>query len=329
MKIENCKLKIPLLVVFVVLVILPNKANASEFSVAVYPPLIRISATAPANPQTPIVIQNTSEQIETFDILIKPFSASKGKTFQEETLQGYEENGQVIYDNSLENIKDPLMFQRIKIFDGESATSTIELSPKQKKELTLSIDIPENEAESDYYFSILFVSKNPNLNTQIKTNNSRILPGIATNVLLSIGKENPKIQIDDFSTELLKGKGPVEFKIKVSNNGAHFAYVKGQVIIKNVFGQYIGRVDLNPGNVLAGDTRLITSENQIAKALWPERFILGPYKATLSLNYGSGEPVLTRTTHFIGAPIQILVTAIIIVSLMLTIRKRLKHKLNR
>ncbi|MEX2007703.1 MAG: hypothetical protein WD992_02930, partial [Candidatus Levyibacteriota bacterium] len=164
--------------------LLVSKADASAFSVELYPPIIQIKAVPPVTLQTPIIVKNQGDQSETLDISFKQFAQSD------------EQNGQVRYlkDEEL-NLKDPLMMQRISIYEEDTEISKIELGPKQQKELKLRVEVPENETASDYYFSVIFTSTSPPVSEN--KNKSEILMAAATNILLSVGQEEqPKIQLE-------------------------------------------------------------------------------------------------------------------------------------
>lgn len=290
--------------------IFPTEVSASSFSASVYPPTIKINAIPPVSLKSPIIISNLTDQTQTFNISFKLFTQSD------------QENGQVRYLKSDElNLKDPLILQRIKIFDQDQEVSSVEIAPRQKKELSLRIDIPDGETVSDYYFSLLFTSSAPSVQSQ--QNKSNILTAIATNVLLSIGpKIKPMGEISDFSTPLFKPRGPVKFYLKAANLGNQFILLRGYILITNVFGQTVGRIDLGQVNILAGSSRNIS-------AVWPETFLLGPYTATLNLTFSDHGPTLTQSTHFIGAPLQVAVVSLIVIGLILFIKRRLKPHLEK
>ncbi|MCL4354858.1 hypothetical protein M1349_05355, partial [Patescibacteria group bacterium] len=62
-------------------------------------------------------------------------------------------------------------------------------------------------------------------------------------------------------------------------------------------------------------------------ALWPEKFLLGPYTATLTISLSEQGPILKKTVHFIGFPIATIIGLIIIAILFLLIRNKVKRKL--
>ena len=304
-----------------------DKTNASSLSLGVFPPIIQIDATPPADVSSPIEIQNMNEDPVQLKIIFKAFKASPSENGTPEYLK----DGVSFGD-------DPFFFQKVKILDGEDMVGSIELAPKQIKKLTLNINIPADQPPSDYYFSVLFISK-----TQLEadTNNTQAAGGIGTNVLLTIGPKGTTTGVvKEFSAPFWLEKGPVPFTIRLANTSKHFINPKGQVLIKNMFGMTIGRVDLLPVNILSNTVRFIPGDYSKTKnwkleignwkmenALWPESFLLGPYTANLTISLSEQGPILKKTVSFIGFPIATILGLIIITILFLLIRNKVKRNL--
>ena len=219
------------------------KASATGLSLGVFPPIIQIQADPPSNFKTPITIQNLGEETANLDIILKPFTAKDS------------ENGEINYLST-----SPLIFQRMQIFEGDRAVKNITLAPSEQKKLNFHIGIPKDEPISDYYFSIVFIRSSllPGGSQDSRDGGtSQTTGGVATNVLLSIGKGQAKGIIEEFSSPLFLEKGPVPFTVRVKNTGEHVIAPIGQILIKNFFGQTVGKVDLLPVNILAGTVRAI------------------------------------------------------------------------
>lgn len=305
---------------------------AERIAIGVSPPIIHIVADPPANILTPITLQNLTDQSTTFRIIFKPFIPS-GK-----------ENGQGVYIANEKGIPGPdqEIFEKVQILDNDHSVETLTLGPKQQKTFTLHIGIPEDEPLSDYYFSIVFINKTDQKNES--KNFSSTSAGVATNVLLSIGKEDAKGGIKEFSAPNFLGKGPVPFTVRIANAGEHVIAPNGSIIIHNMFNQPIGEVTLLPVNILAHSTRAIpdTSQNPENKkrslaaqysiyapvALWQENFLLGFYTATLTVSLSNNGPVYIRSTNFTAFPISLFIALFIISFILLLIRKRLKSRLS-
>lgn len=326
--------------IFLIALLLPlifhnfaQKSFAQDVNVGVYPPVFQITATPPSDIRTNFFVQNLSDKDSVdLDIAVKPFTA------------GDRENGEVSYQQDLSTYEDPYIFEKMEILDGENSVSSITLAPKQKKNLVLHIQIPKEETSSDYYFSILFISK---AGDNVQLNGSQATGAIASNVLLSIGqKGKTEGVISDFSAPFFVEKGPVPFTVRVKNTSSHFITPKGDITIKNIFGQTIGKVDLLPVNILAGTTRRIPDSlqspdkekefgqikdvvlaNYYPVAVWPETFLLGPYTATLTLSLSDSGPVYVRNAYFFAFPLEALAAIFTVILVAIFIILRVKKKL--
>ncbi len=336
-----------LLLVTCYLLLVTDKAEASALSIGIYPPILQIEATPPASIKAPITIENLGDATLRLSIVFKPFTAAPS------------EDGQVKYLEESQGLSgpDPLIFQRMQILDNDRSVKIVTLAPKQQKQLTLHIGIPQDEPASDYYFSIIFATSNvasdlPDQPDQ--TNLTTAAGAIATNVLLSIGpKGAAKGSIEEFSAPLFLEKGPVPFTLRVRNSGGHVIAPRGSIVIKNMFGQTVGKVDLLPVNILSSTIRAIPDslespdstpsantkypstlssgpKGQILNTkypttFWHESFLLGPYTASLKLSLSDEGPVFTRSIRFFALPVQAIIGLIMAILVILIIRNRLKN----
>lgn len=316
---------IPLFIALTASLSFVSTAHADPLSLAISPPILQIQALPPAKVTTFITIMNTSNNAVNASVQLRPFT------------QADLENGQVKFIDKFPG-PDQKILQKVRIYLGNQEVTSLDLAPKQQKKLTLLIDIPENEPVSDYYFSVIFIS---NFSPTDKTNYSQAQGGIATNVLLSIGKGAAQGDISRFSTPFYVESGPVPFTLAIHNSGTHFIAPQGNILVKNMFGQTIGKIDILPVNVLAATTRLIpdASQNSSSASLktlreknpqpfifWPEKFLLGPYQATANITLSNTGPQLTQTTYFFAFPIQAIIITIIILSFITLILIRVKNK---
>ena len=307
-----------LLVVLGVLVVFPKKVSADGLSLGVYPPLVQIEANPGVLVKTPIIIQNLGDNTVNLQISLKPFTTSS------------KENGEIEYPTDSISKELEAIFKKIQILDKDEPIENITLSPKQRKTINLKIDLAKDDITSDYYFSIIFIS-NPELSSGIKNNLTTTSAGIASNIILSVGKKDkPKGIIEEFFASSFLEKGPVVFKVRVKNTGSSVITPKGIILIKNMFNQTVGKVDLLPVNILAQTTRKIPDSSTLnfSEAIWPESFLLGAYTATLNISLSEEGPVFSRTIRFFGFPTQLAVGVFIAIAIVLTIRNRIKSRLS-
>jgi hypothetical protein len=319
------KLKLKILFLFIFLptyFLIAQIVKAAPLSLSIDPPITTIQAIPPTTTNSYINIQNNENSQIALRIEIKPFKAN-------------EENGELEYLNEM-----PPFFRNIQILDKDDVpVENITLGPKQKKNLKLSIAIPKDENISDYYFSVIFISTgSPSDTSNLSAN--RI--GITTNVLLSIGSpELPKTTVEEFSSNIFFEKGPVPFTVRLKNTGSHFIKPKGQIIIKNMFGQSIKRLDLFSVNILSDSIRAIPNDTYMQELrlknnsklsfdfkhptiLWKGNFLIGLYSATLNIYLSDNVPSFTKTIYFFAFPLQILIIILIITLAIVATLNRIK-----
>ncbi|MCL4354850.1 four helix bundle suffix domain-containing protein [Patescibacteria group bacterium] len=311
-----------------------SPAYADDLSLGIYPPIIEINATPPAEVKARITIQNQAETDEKLKIILKPFTASS------------KYNGEVSYSSSQFSSSDPLLLQKVQILDAGQETKEITLAPLESKNLELRASIGKDDPLGDYYFSVIFLSERE---SDLKTNIVKLPSGIATNVLLSVGPKGPTTgEIEEFRTPFFFDSGPVPFTIFVKNTSEHFTTPTGTIVIKNMFGQTIGKIDLLPQTILANSYRYLVDREQaspsaalVAKldavkakqkgtpsnvALWQENYLLGYYTAELSLSLSENGPVLHSATHFIAIPFSILGGLVFAIMICLSVYLRVRRR---
>ncbi len=316
-KIKIIKFLAVLLGIIGIIPIFIHPAFAQEISLGVYPPILQINTEAPASVKAPFTIENNSDNPIDLDIVLKPFTTSP------------KEDGEVSFLPEGQQMPgaDPNIFSKMQIYNGSSVITKITLAPQQQKNLTLHIGIPSDEPPSDYYFTILFVSHGQNITTETTTATTA---GIGVNVLLSIGpKGNTTGLLNQFSTPWFTTHGPVTFTTSVQNTSNFFIAPKGDIIIKNMFGQAVGHIQLLPVNILANTSRFLpdTKSGSLDKAIWSETFVFGLYSATLTVALSNTGPLFTKTIYFVALPISFFIGLIILCLLAAAIFYHVRRKL--
>lgn len=292
---------------------------ASDFALGVYPPILQVQATAPSIISKDITVVNASKDPENVSVVLKLFTASSSN------------NGQVLYLPSSTNASpDKDILKKVQILDGTTPINSLTLAPQQKKIVTIRIGLPKDEPGADYYFSVLFVGNNV-VNTA--TNGSSITAGIAANVLLSIGPKDATHGIlNDFSTPWFATSGPIPFSVSVSNTSRHFITPTGQILVRNMFGQLIGKIELAQVNILGNSTRFIPSRENttVGKhpvALWNEKVLFGPYRANIVVSLSPEGPIFTRTIYFFVMPIEYIVGFFLGLAIVVIVVERVRKKM--
>lgn len=295
-------------VLIIILLFIPKNINASGYSLSIYPTIIKIKAKSSSLVKTGVKIKNLSDKPVELNYVLKPFVANEKNPNQVKYL---------LYSDYTS--KDTHFLKGVTILEDGQTISKITLSPKQEKNLTISIDVPKEEESRDQYFSLVFLTQdkdNPD------SSYSQIIEGIGTNILVSINPQGYKANIKDFSTSFLISGGPVKFNIEVENTEQNFISASGYILISNIFGQNVGKVNIGERNILAGsNVRMSTKEN--SDIVWPENFLLGSYKAKLYINY-ENSPTLLRETTFIALPVKLIIILTIAGFIVILLKKRSK-----
>lgn len=293
------------------LVVFHAKADASGFSLSLDPPILFIQANPPSDINAFIHLTNHEDSEVTLDIDFAPFTL-KDKT------------GEIVFVN------EPISIAPfVKILYKDKDVREVSLASGQTIDLQFVANIPKDyQGKGEQYFSIVFSARNTLVPRRQENLGvyafSQIKPGIATNVVLSIGPSE-KIQktslVVDFQTQAFHEKGPVDFRLQIANHNKRAIGLQGEVFIQNLFGQTIGKIDFPLQYILAEKTRLYD------KLSWPETVLIGPYRALLVLKDPSGQLTMTRTIVFLGLPYQTAISLFILfwvfVLIVLKIRQRL------
>jgi len=340
MKYAKCILSFSLTFLCISAFIFLKQIHAQGTNLTVSPSLIRIEAKPPADIWTPFTIKNNGAQPISLKIGYKAFDPQASS------------NGNVVFlpDGQTTTGEDKKIFEKMQIVDDQNIShDSIDIGPQQQLRFRLRITLPPNEPTSDYYFSLIFLEKpGPIDQSALKTNNkdhnsfSTLQAGIGFNVLMAVGeKKTPEGMITNFHVPWFLNSGPVPFSLSVYDTGEHFINPQGEILIKNIFGQTIGKVEVPSTIVLAGTQRDFTSDDMVSSAnksmnkaqnngsflVWPEKFLLGAYTATLTLKLSSQGPIYVRTIHFISFPVIFFLESLAIILLITAIYLRVKKKL--
>lgn len=305
-------------------------ASAQSVDLGIYPPVFQMQSTAPSTIEVPFFVQNFQDQ--SVDLLIseKPIIASDN------------ENGEVNLSDNLREFPDPTLFEKVKILDSGLEIKSLTLLAKEKKNLTLQISLPANQEKGDYYFSLIFTE---NLQRQNTSDLTQTQGSISSNVLLSVGPVGKTDGVlEQFFAPVFNFKGPIPFTIRLKNTSDHYVTPKGTIEITNMYGQKIGKVDLLPVNILSNATRRIpdslqsglanqkdydkiksvVEKNEFPVAVWPEKFLLGIYKADITISLSDQGPVFKKEIHFIAFPVEYIFAALALIAIFIFIFSRFR-----
>lgn len=295
-------------------------------SISIYPPVIEVQTTPPSSPSLPIAIQNNNSEDVSLKIELIPFKTNNS-------------TGEVILlPDEINKGFYPYYKEKIQFLIDGKKTDSVTLLALESKEIELNINLSKGDPPGDFYYSIVFISEGQK---GAESNVTSIPTGIASNLLLSVGpKDQASGGISQFSTSSFKSKGPVDFTLKLHNASKHMINPTGKIEIANTFGKGVGSIKLLPQYVLSRSDRYLVDDSQSTssaqtttlldatpKAIWPERFLFGWYKATATVQLEENGPTFKAITYFFAFPLYLffplVITLFIIFSIIYQIRRKI------
>lgn len=185
-----------------------------------------------------------------------------------------------------------------------SLASWITVSPdketipaKSSQTFSFKTDVPLNAEPGGHFGSIVFkIGGQSNL----QQGGAVVAQELGSLVLLRIaGRTEEKGNLASFTTSKnFFEYGPVDFEIRVRNDGNVHLKPTGSVIINNFWGREVATIEITSKNVLPGAIRKLN-------ATWDRKLLLGRYRAIASLTYGTEGKILVASTSFFGFPYKI------------------------
>lgn len=199
------------------------------------------------------------------------------------------------------------------------------LQPKEKKSLTLTIDIPEQEPEQEHHLTLLFRAQVPD--DIVLGSGSEVSGVVGSNIiiltshserdrgLLELSKYDIPKFVDSFSRLTFSGV--------VKNTGLNATTASGSATVTDWRGTQVAEYPLYPDMVLADTARQLRTAPSIEQALaQPEKiadefifsapFLLGPYQVTISVIQSSQDStqISQVTKTVIAAPFSVILVMI-------------------
>lgn len=302
----------------------PQSSYAQALSIGVYPPVVEVQTTPPSSPTVPITIQNLEDTDVTLNIELIPIQMSPKGT------------GEVVFNpEALKRGFYGYYKGKIQFLVDNLKTNTLTLQAQESKQVTVNINLKKGDPPGDYYYAIVFLSEGKRLND---TSITSIPAGIATNLLLSIGPKKPVLGgISEFRTSFFKDSGPVEFDLKLHNGSDHLINPTGEVVITNMLGKNVAKLDILPQYILAQSDRYLIDQDSSTsaqlslennpKVVWDETFLLGLYTATANMRLDETGEILTEKVYFIAFPIYLFFGVAIAVFVSAGIYLRVRKKI--
>jgi len=280
--------------IFLGLLMFPLTAHAQAGrSITIIPPKFELFGNPGDTLPEQIRVKNNSDVPATYSIIVEDFTTSG-------------EEGQVVIEGESESTSYSL---------GnwiETESQDLILQPNEEKTVSFLITIPRNAEPGGHYASILFQSGGEQV-----PGSAAVSQRVGSLILLRVsGNVTEDADVESFTVPSYSQSGPIDFTLRVKNNGNVHMIPQGTIIVENILGQKVAELPIDSRNVLSGAIRKMDT-------VWDKKSLLGRYKATMIASYGQGaqKKSLTAVTDFtVASPLAIiLITVGIIAAVVLLI----------
>lgn len=183
---------------------------------------------------------------------------------------------------------------------------SFELKDGERAIVPVTISVPTDAEPGGLYGSVLITTTSKGNGEA--SGSSAIISRIGTLFFVNVpGEVVPDGKLVGFETIGAKkfySKGPIDFRLLYENNGSVHVNPYGQVKIKNILGEEVGLVNVDPWFAMPDSLR----SREIS---WNRPYLFGLYTATASINRGYGDIIDTKSVTLWVLPWTILVSAFV------------------
>lgn len=188
------------------------------------------------------------------------------------------------------------------------------IAPRQIKKLPVTIQVPANASPGGYYGVVRFTATPP----ELKDTGVSLSASLGSLVLLRVnGKVAEKMSIAEFAATK-DGRGgtlfeaaPLDFTIRLKNEGNIHEQPAGQAEITDMFGKKLATLSINqpPRNVLPGSIRKFN--HPLDKSVIGDKMLFGRYTANLKVSYGTNKETVSSSLTFWVIPYKLIIGIIL------------------
>lgn len=280
------------------------KAQIAGEGLTISPPILELTLKPGETSNQIIKITNPTEKIVEVYPVVMNFSA-KGET------------GEPTFTAAADEESKFALAKWIKFNQTKLA-----LTPEQVVEFNYQIEAPLGAEPGGHYGVVFFATEPPKAKGDVSQ--VSIASMIGSLILVKVpGNIIEKGFLEEFSANRFYFKPPVNFVTRVSNLGNVHFKPKGEIMIKDFWGNKKENLIVNEskGNVLPDSTRRFDNK-------WPAPgfWTIGKFSANLKLIYGESEKTLDSKIVFWLIPwwliIALIVIIILVIILIIWLRRR-------
>lgn len=191
------------------------------------------------------------------------------------------------------------------------------LEAKAFKVVEFTIELPANAEPGGHYGSILATTGSAG-NT---SGGAVVAQKIGALLLLQVpGDVKEGLTVTSLSAPAFSEYGPVTLSARFENSGSVHLKPRGFILIKNMLGREVARLDVPQSNVLPMSARVIDVE-------FPGKWHFGRYTATLAAIYGSTNEPISFSGSFWVLPWKVSLGVLILLLLVLYVFYKARRRL--
>jgi hypothetical protein len=199
---------------------------------------------------------------------------------------------------------------------------TAQIPSNKTQDFEVTIDVPDTVEPGSHFGSVVFQTIPPEDDAAAALVSQEIAPVILVKVAGDITETAEIVEFKSDGT-FYSNESAVSLISRITNTGtAHFKPT-GQIVIKNMFGSEVAKLELDKRNVLPDSIRQFTNEWQL------EGFKLGRYTAELTLVTGVDDAIQTASTSFTIFPYQTIIPITVLIAILGFILFKGRKRLNK
>lgn len=187
---------------------------------------------------------------------------------------------------------------------------TFELKDGERAVIPVTVSLPTDAQPGGRYGSVLVSTT---AKEGVAAQSSAIVSRLGVLFFVKVpGEVNEDGVLKGLSTlfgRKIFGSGPVTFRMLFENNGSVYLNPYGEIKIKNLVGQEVGVIEVDPWFAMPQSLR-------VREVLWNRSFLFGRYTAIASINRGYDNIIDTETFSFWVIPWKIALGAFVVIFLL-------------
>lgn len=262
----------------------------------------------------PPVMNLTANPGQTITAQISLRDISSGKLIVTGEINDFVANGE---DGTPKIILDNTISEPYSLKNWISPLPELTLSPKQIKNLPVTITVPSNAAPGGYYGIVRFTGVAP----ELQGTGVSLSASLGALILLKVnGDVKENLAVEEFSINKNDGKPntlfettPLKFVVRLKNEGNIHEQPVGQIIITDMFNKKVAALNVNlaTNNILPQSIREFNQP--LDSSTIGNKILFGRYTAKLNITYGANKQMLTKTITFWVIPYTMIAVGIIVV----------------